>query len=253
LRVHNHPVTGTSGSYGDAEDVCHAGWRRGRRPPGPPVTFCYSRADRVVDREPRARRALSAFRGRCAAISAGSGPCAASRASRNAWVWGSIPQGGSTTKAQLLRVFRIPPPARIPFECAPVVAQMPPWCPDEPGGLPQAGIHQVPIKVHRHRGGGVPQQPLHHLRVRASGQPQRCRGVAQIVKTRREDHRLRHQSASTNVAILPHTAPHRATHTIAARVEGLDGPRTASSTAEPVSESVVHSCRCVPNGKSAHE
>ena len=58
---------------------------------------------------------------------------------------------------------------------------MPPWCPDEAGGMPQAGIHQVPIKVHRHSGGGVPQHPLDHLRVRACGQPQRRRCVAQIV------------------------------------------------------------------------
>jgi len=40
--------------------------------------------DRVVDREPRARSALSAFGGRRAAIGAGSVPRAESRAPRNA-------------------------------------------------------------------------------------------------------------------------------------------------------------------------
>jgi hypothetical protein len=48
--------------------------------------------------------------------------------------------------------------------------------PDEPGSLPQAGIHHVAIQVRRHRRGRMPEHPLNHLRIRASRQPhRRCR------------------------------------------------------------------------------
>jgi len=56
--------------------------------PAPPVTVCYPEDDsdvaRIVDRQPRASRALGAFWGGRAAIGAGSGPGAECRASRNA-------------------------------------------------------------------------------------------------------------------------------------------------------------------------
>jgi hypothetical protein len=61
---------------------------RTRWPRRGPVTLCYRKAsrvvDRVVDRESLARCAASAFRDKSAAISAGSVPGAACRASRNA-------------------------------------------------------------------------------------------------------------------------------------------------------------------------
>jgi len=93
--------------------------------------------------------------------------------------------GGSVTKAQVVKHFSYPGLARFPFEWVPRRLRCPHGAPDQPGGLPQAGIHQVAIAVHRHCGGGVPQHPLHHLRVRARGQPQRCRGVAQIMNAPR--------------------------------------------------------------------
>ena len=69
-----------------------------RVPSGHPVTLCYlglaDAVDRVVDREYGTCCALGAFRDKCAAICAGSARGAECRASRNAWVIGSIPIGG---------------------------------------------------------------------------------------------------------------------------------------------------------------
>jgi hypothetical protein len=58
---------------------------------------------------------------------------------------------------------------------------MPQDAPDCPCRLPQVGIHQVTVQVHRHRCRGVPQDPLHHLGIGASTEPDRRRGMAPIV------------------------------------------------------------------------
>jgi len=78
--------------------------------PGHPVTLCYrgpaDAVDRVVHRESGTSCAPGSILGTCAAICAGSSPGAAGRASRNAWVIGSIPIGGSKARPQFIAAER---------------------------------------------------------------------------------------------------------------------------------------------------
>src|SRR5215471_991409 len=78
--------------------------------------------------------------------------------------------GGSIQKAQLLGVFRtclwLAARSNAAFEWL----RCPRGAPDELSGLPQVGIHQVAVMVHRHCGSGMPKHALNHLRVCSCGQ-----------------------------------------------------------------------------------
>jgi len=47
--------------------------------------------------------------------------------------------------------------------------------------LPQVGVHQVAVQVHRHRCRGMPQDPLHHLGISAGSEPDRRGGMPEIM------------------------------------------------------------------------
>ena len=61
--------------------------------------------------------------------------------------------------------------------------------PDEPGSLPQVAHRPGGRRGPSSWRGGVPQHPLHHLRVSASTQPERRRRMAQVMNPERPGHR----------------------------------------------------------------
>ena len=60
--------------------------------------------------------------------------------------------------------------------------------PDKPGSLPQVGIDHAALQVHRHRRSRVPEHPLNHIRVGASGQPHRRCCMTQIMNAEAGGH-----------------------------------------------------------------
>ena len=114
--------------------------------------------------------------GHCAALAQ-----SVERLTRNEKVVGSIPTGGSTqTPGQGPLLARVGGLSSLP-----VAASDAPWCPRPSAAAPTGSVDQVAVEVHRHGRRGVPQDPLHHLRVGARAEPERRAGVPQVVNAQR--------------------------------------------------------------------
>ena len=62
-----------------------------------------------------------------------------------------------------------------------LIRPSPGGAPEPLGRVPQIVVDHVPVQVHRHGSGGVPQYSLDHFRISARRQPHRSRRVAQIM------------------------------------------------------------------------
>jgi hypothetical protein len=95
---------------------------------------------------------------------------------------------------------------------------MPIGCPDGSRRLPAGWHPSGGSKVHRHRRRGMPQNPLHHLGIGASGRPDRRGGMTQVMQPEpgarppRWQHSSQPGVSSSTPAAARHVAPRTTRH-----------------------------------------